>query len=138
AEILGPEEVTVGEEEEIIITLQNSPYSNGNVHITGPSGKPYMAYTDENGKLTVPFDMVGNYTIELLVDGHLLKAKSIESLSVIVEPEEKSWLIQWWESDVGRGISLLFLLLAVFIAYYFLSGKTKKKKNGNGKKYRKP
>ncbi len=121
----------VGDVGSAILLVDNKTLANVPLRITAPDGSYQVVPTDSKGKVTFPLSLAGNYKVEFLENGRLIKSVNVTSLpkSPVVPSErltifevlaQQSWLL------------LIILGIAIFLAYRFYISSGKKGGKGKG------
>ncbi|MBU0532101.1 hypothetical protein KKB44_01265 [Candidatus Micrarchaeota archaeon] len=125
ANLTGPGEGFVDAEVDIIATINNETCAYCDIEIVDPTGEHFTGLTDENGRIQVPLNLKGQYTITLLQNGQVLASKTVDAIPKAPPTDEPPPT-----EKIGEDFTWLwlFILLAGFFILFFYWRQRKKKK----------
>lgn len=117
-----------GDSSTVTAYISGDVYANKDLRVTKPDGSYEVMTTDSNGQITLGLVLAGEYTVDLLVNGTVVKTLTVTALpKTPVEPTtptlfdvlaQQSWLL------------LLVLAILLFLVWRFYLSKGKGKTKG--------
>ncbi|MEW6036399.1 MAG: hypothetical protein AB1529_07340, partial [Candidatus Micrarchaeota archaeon] len=129
-DLRGPETGFVGDNATVNATEDEGPCALCDVRVRTPAGLISAGRTDGSGRFTLPLELKGTYTIELLKNGTVVKVIEVKALPK-AEPLEPEKPAEVPKEDYSA--LLWLLLLAAAAAILFLYWKRRKKEKGRPK-----
>ncbi len=100
-----------GEDHNISVFHNGEPFSEGVVVIETPGGKEFTREADEEGRVMLPLESKGSYSVSLLSDGRVVDQVNIASELVGGDGPDKDFFS--FLDDVAKIIPFILLILAI-------------------------